>query len=71
MPAPLVAILIVLAVAVVLAVVGLVLSAKGTGSVPKVGGWLAIISGLVAVCFAVVVVVALIGAAMDDVPGLW
>lgn len=61
----------VLAAAIVLAGVGVVMSSKGTGSVPKVGGWLAIISGLVAACFAVMLVVMLIAASMDDVPGLW
>lgn len=71
MPAPLVVTIAVLAVALVLMAAGIVMSAKGTGSVPKAGGWLAIISGLVAACFAVALVVLLIGAAMDDVPGLW
>ena len=71
MPAPLVVLLVILAIAVALTIAGFVMSSKGTGSVPKVGGWLAIVSGLVAVCFGVTVVIALIGAAMDDVPGLW
>ena len=56
---------------VALTIAGIVMSSKGTGSLPKVGGWLAIVSGLVAVCFGVTLVIALIGAAMDDVPGLW
>lgn len=71
MPAPLVALLVILAIAVVLTIAGIVMSSTGTGSVPKAGGWLAIVSGLVSVCIGVAVVIALIGAAMDDVPGLW
>jgi hypothetical protein len=71
MPAALIVILSVLAVAIVLAVAGLAMSMRGTGSLPKTGGWLAIISGLVAVCFGAALVVMLIGASMDDVPGLW
>jgi NADH:ubiquinone oxidoreductase subunit 6 (subunit J) len=71
MPAALIVIVAVLLIAVALAIVGVLMSIKGTGSVPKTGGWLTIISGLVAVCFAVAVVVMLIGASMDDVPGLW
>ena len=61
----------VLAIAIALALVGVVMSVRGNGSVPIVGGWIAIVSGLVAVCFAVALVVMLIGASMDDVPGLW
>lgn len=71
MPAPLIALLVVFAAAVALLVIGLVMSVRGTGSTPKTGGWLAIIGGLLALCFGVVLVMSLIGAAMDDVPGLW
>ncbi|WP_306233113.1 hypothetical protein [Agrococcus beijingensis] len=71
MPAPFLVLLILFLIAVALLAAGIVMSIKGTGSTPKRGGWLAVISGLVALCFGVVLGISLIGAAMDDVPGLW
>lgn len=71
MPAPLIVIGSVFLVAVALLVVGVVMSMRGTGSTPKRGGWLALLSGLVALAFGVTLVIMLIGASMDDVPGLW
>jgi len=71
MPAGFAIVLAVFVAAVVLTVVGVVMSMRGTGSTPKRGGWLALLSGLVALCFGVALFVSLLGALMDDQPGLW
>lgn len=71
MPAAFAILLAVFAAAVVLALVGLAMSIRGTGSTPKRGGWLTLLSGLVALCSGAALVVLLLGGLMDDVPGLW
>lgn len=71
MPAGFAVVLAVFVLALVLALVGVAMSIRGTGSTPTRGGWLALLSGLVALCFGVALIVFVLGALMDDQPGLW
>ncbi|MBO1770492.1 hypothetical protein [Agrococcus sp. TF02-05] len=71
MPAGFAVVLAVVVAAVVLALVGIAMSIRGTGSTPKRGGWLALLSGLVALCCGVTLFVSVLGGLMDDQPGLW